>query len=109
MLFRSKNPGIKIGKVKYIDYSKRFSSINGAYWYKRKSFEYEQEVRAIIQDKDTSGGGIEKEIDLEKLISAIYISPYAPKWFGDVVIDIVEKYELHKPVYQSGMTKHPFY
>lgn len=104
-----KNPGIKIGKVKYIDYSKRFSSINGAYWYKRKSFEYEQEVRAIIQGKDTSGGGIEKEIDLEKLISAIYISPYAPKWFGDVVIDIVEKYELHKPVYQSGMTKHPFY
>lgn len=104
-----KNPEIAIGKVNYIDYSSQFSSINGPYWYKRKSFEYEQEVRAIIQNIGTNGGGLEKEVDLEKLISAIYISPYAPKWFEEVVIDIVEKYELHKPVYHSDMEKRPFY
>lgn len=104
-----RSPEITIGKIKYIDYSTQFSPINGAYWYKRKSFEYEQEVRAIIQNKGTYAGGIEKEIDLEKLISAIYISPYAPRWFEDVVVDIVDKYELHKPVYHSDMTKQPFY
>lgn len=104
-----KNPEITIGKVKYIDFSKQFSSINGAYWYKRKSFEYEQEVRAIIHGIDVNSCGIEKEIDLEKLISAIYISPYAPKWFEEVVVDIVKKYELHKPVYHSEMSQHPFY
>lgn len=104
-----RNPEITIGKVKYIDYSTQFSSINGAYWYKRKSFEYEQEVRAIIQGKDGHDGGIEKKVDLEKLISAIYISPYAPQWFEDVVVDIVDKYELRKPVYHSDMAKQPFY
>lgn len=104
-----KDPSIQIGKVKYIDYFKRFSSINGAYWYKRKSFEYEKEVRAIIKSGKTTDRGIEKVIDLEKLISAIYISPYAPKWFEDVVIDVMKKYEIHKPVYYSEMSNHPFY
>lgn len=104
-----RDPEITIGKVKYIDYSTRFSSVNGAYWYKRKSFEHEHEVRAIIHSVDVYDGGIERNVDLNKLISAIYISPYAPRWFEDVVVDIVDKYELHKPVYHSGMTKRPFY
>ena len=104
-----KNPGIDIGKVNYIDFSKEYSPVNGTYWYKRKSFEYEQEVRAIMHNYDVTGGGIEQEVDLDKLISAIYISPYASKWFEEVVIDIVEKYELHKPIYHSDMAKRPFY
>ena len=104
-----RSPKITIGKVKYIDYSTQFSPINGAYWYKRKSFEYEQEVRAIIQSENIHDRGIEKKVDLEKLISAIYISPYAPQWFEDVVVDIVDKYELRKPVYHSDMKKQPFY
>lgn len=103
-----KDPSIEIGKVKYIDFSKSFASINGPYWYKRKSFEYEREVRAIIRNHHAHDG-IEKEVNLEKLISAVYISPYAPKWFKDVVYDVMQKYELNKPLYHSEMLKTPFY
>ena len=88
-----KDPTIEIGKVKYIDFSKRFSSINGSFWYKRKAFEHEREVRAITTSHQAHSG-IEKAVDLDKLISAVYISPYAPKWFEDVVRDVMQKYEL---------------
>lgn len=104
-----KDPSIKIGKVKYIDFSKRFSSVNGSFWYKRKSFEHEREVRAIITSYQAHSGGIEKAVNLEKLISAVYVSPYAPKWFEDVVRDVMQKYGLNKPLYCSEMLKAPFY
>ena len=104
-----RDPSIEIGKVRYIDYAKRFSSVNGSHWYKRKSFEYEQEVRAVVKDFNASGNGIEKDIDVEKLINAVYISPYAPKWFMDVVCDVLKKYGLDKPVCHSEMKETPFY
>ena len=104
-----KDPSIQIGKVQYIDFTKRFSAVNGAYWYKRKSFEYEQEVRAVVKVQKANSSGIEKDIDIEKLIVAIYISSYAPKWFEDVVYDVVKKYGLNKPIFHSEMAVTPFY
>ena len=104
-----KDPSIEIGKVQYIDFTKRFSAVNGAYWYKRKSFEYEQEVRAVVKVQKANSSGIEKDIDIEKLIVAIYISSYAPKWFEDVVYDVVKKYGLNKPIFHSEMAVTPFY
>lgn len=92
-----KDPSVEIGKVRYIDYTKQFAPINGAYWYKRKSFEYEQEVRAVTHVRKAACCGVEKDVDIEKLIAGVYISPYAPKWFEDVVRDITEKYGLNKP------------
>lgn len=105
----AKDPSIQIGKVQYIDFSKRFSSLSGAYWYKRKSFEYEHEVRAVIKTLGIDSSGLEIDIDIEKLITAIYISPYAPKWFEEVVHDVTEKYSLNKPILHSEMMERPFY
>jgi len=45
-----KNPDINIGYVNYIDYSNKFVGINESFWFKRKSFEHEREVRAVISD-----------------------------------------------------------
>lgn len=104
-----KDPSVEIGKVRYIDYTKQFAPINGAYWCKRKSFEYEQEVRAVTHVRKAACCGIEKDVDIEKLITGIYISPYAPKWFEDVVRDITEKYGLNKPIFYSEMAAKPFY
>ena len=53
-----KDPSIQIGKVQYIDFTKRFAAVNGAYWYKRKSFEYEQEVRAVVKVQKANSSGI---------------------------------------------------
>ena len=104
-----KDPTIEIGKVKYIDFSKRFSSVNGSFWYKRKAFEHEREVRAITTSNKKHVSGIEKAVDLDKLISAVYISPYAPKWFEDALRDVMQKYKLNEPIYFSEMLKTPFY
>ena len=103
------NPYIDIGKVKYIDYKKHFTSVNGAFWYKRKSFEHEKEVRAIIRKHDTKANGIYVPIDINKLILGIYVSPYAQEWFVDVVKSIVRKYRLDVTVSYSQMLAKPFY
>jgi len=104
-----RNPSIDIGKIRYIDYNKRFSSVNGAYWYKRKSFEHEREVRAVLKDFNTKASGVLVPVNIQTLIEKIYISPYASKWFEEVVINVMEKYEISSPVVYSDMGKQPFY
>ncbi len=103
-----RNPYISIGKVQYIDYNHRFSSVNGACWFKRKSFEHEREVRAIAFD-NKSTTGIQVPIDIGALIDSVYISPYAPKWFEEVVRSVADKYEVAAPIVFSEMAKRPFY
>lgn len=66
-------------------------------------------VRAVVKVRKANSSGVEKDIDIEKLIAAIYISPYAPKWFEDVVYDVVKKYGLNKPIFHSEMAATPFY
>lgn len=97
-----------IGKVKYIDYSKRFVGINEAYWHKRKAFEFENEVRAIVHRSGRRKDGIEIEIDLNELICNVYISPYAPSWFYELVKDIISKYEYDFDVKYSNLNEIPF-
>ena len=104
-----RNPQIAIGKVKYIDFNKRFASINGAYWYKRKSFEHEREVRAVLSDYTNKSKGVLIPIDINTLIDSVYISPYAPKWFNEVVCSIIEKYEISCQIICSEMLERPFF
>ncbi len=104
-----KDPTISIGKIKYIDFDKNFAPINGAFWYKRKSFEYENEVRAVISKIHSSGKGVFIPISIDKLIEKIYISPYASEWFVDVVKSLVEKYCVKADVTYSMMKARPFY
>ena len=104
-----KNPRIDIGKINYIDYQHKFAPINGSFWYKRKAFAYEQEVRAILTDFKTKTSGLPINVNVDKLIEAIYISPYAPAWFESVVRSVAEKYGINKPIYYSEMTEAPFF
>lgn len=105
-----KDPYIAIGKVKYIDFTKRFSSVSHPYWYKQKSFDYEREVRAIainIHEKGTHG--VYYPVDIDLLIENLYVSPYAPQWFYDVIQSVLDKYGLKKSILQSQMNATPFY
>ena len=104
-----KDPRISIGKLNYIDYQNKFAPINGSFWYKRKAFAYEQEVRAIFTDFEAKTSGVTINVNLNKLIEAIYISPYAPAWFESVVRSVAEKYGINKPIYYSEMTEAPFF
>ena len=100
-----------IGKVKYIDYdTDYFSDENWLYPFvhKRKYFESEREIRAVIQEYYLIGkNGIDVPIDLEMLIEKIYISPTSPDWFSDRVKSIAKKYGINKDVVKSSLSDDP--
>ena len=102
---------IQIGEIQYIDYTKRLLEGDDAFWYKRKSFEHEKEVRAIIHHYQglEEPVGLNITVPISDLIDAIYISPMAPQWFVEIVKDVSEKYGLAKPILQSQMSAKPFY
>jgi len=121
-----KEDEIYIGKVKYIDYRKDSISkgdIFNPFLYKRKAFEYESELRAVIMkfapQEETIGKhilyvdpkwfGIHVKTDLVALIDKIVVSPNVPDWIIDLVKSIVKKYELNKKVEQSELSKNPPY
>jgi len=116
-----------LGKVKYIDYDNSFLNPGffSPFLHKRKSFEYEKEIRALhcitnilnpdykanIDNPDwiDSIEGVEIEIDINKLIENIYISPMAPIWFADLVEKVILKYEFEFKVNQSKLNEDPLF
>ncbi|TMP58261.1 hypothetical protein [Pseudoalteromonas sp. S1612] len=101
--------------VKYIDFERDTPEMGfiGAYRLKRKSFEHENEVRAVVCkcDKDWSISGVEAipesgisiPVDLNNLIENIFVSPTAPKWFLDLVSSSAKTYGLACKVHQSSL------
>jgi len=121
-----KEDKIHIGKVKYIDYKKDIipeGNVFNPFLYKRKAFEHERELRAIIMkfapQEETIGKhilyvdpkwfGVHVKTDLNALIDKIVVSPNVPDWFIDLVKSIVKKYELNKKVESSELSKEPPY
>ena len=104
------NPNIDIGRINYVDFSKTFTHLHEPFWYKRKSFIHENEVRAIIQDsKEINNGGKLIPVDLDILIDEIYVSPTAKSWFMEIVKDILSKYKVKKPISESSLNDEPFF
>ena len=93
---------------------------------KRKSFEHEKEVRALITWSDHSKipssfttnqlteifkspnpKGISVKADLKQLIEEIYISPQAPTFFVDVVKSLAHRHGLESIVQLSTLIGEP--
>lgn len=105
-----RNPSVSIGRVKYIDYSQKFAGINESFWFKRKSFEHEKEVRAIYKDFNADNEfGIPLKVNIRTLINKLYVSPTAQDWFVNVVKDTMGKFELKKKINRSSMIIEPFH
>ena len=81
---------------------------------KRRSFEYEKELRLAIYNEDskphvsTDAKGLKLKVDLETMISEIIISPEAPYWIVDLVERISKKYDLSFKIKQSNLNKLTF-
>ena len=104
-----RNPDIDIGRVNYIDFNRSFSSSQNPFWFKRTSFAHEKEVRAIYVNHDERSIGMNFNIDLDRLIERIYISPYSSKWIFTIIDDINKRYGLDKPILNSDLNAKPFY
>ena len=110
----------RLGRVNYIDYATRFSSIGETvrpFFFKHQSFEHEHEVRAVIQHlvddrgrKDLSPRfdvGDYYQVDLSILIHEIVVAPYAKDWLVELVQSVADCYNVEAPVVKSPLRDPP--
>jgi hypothetical protein len=113
---------VYVGKVSYLDYEhEAFPEGNTfvPFLHKRRSFEHEHELRAIIQpifpggdpltDIGPFADGLLVEVDLRMLIEHIYVAPTSEAWFAALVENTTKKYGLGIPVRHSDMIRDPVY
>ena len=86
-----------IGEVNYIDYKKEYIPFDDLFFpflYKRKSFQYEREVRIlsdVTQNNLKLNDGLKINVDVNLLIEKIYIHPKSENWYKNLVIQLVAK------------------
>jgi hypothetical protein len=113
---------VYVGKVSYLDYEHGvFPEGNTLvpFLHKRRSFEHEHELRAIIQpvspggnpltETDPFADGLLVDVDLRMLIECIYVAPTSEAWFAALVENTTKKYGLGVSVRHSDMVRDPLY
>jgi hypothetical protein len=114
---------VNLGLVRYIDYDNdaiEHGNILTAFTCKRKSFEHEREVRALISrwpifnnkldfSRDTLKHGAAVAVDVDMLVEHVYIAPDAPDWFASLVESVIAVYGKGFPVVRSKLADRPLY
>ena len=127
LLRASLDEEVLIGKVCYIDYATdvipEYNTFF-AFTHKRKSFEHERELRAVIGDLPLKESpyegppidydrpvvaGVWKDLDLKDLLETVYVSPDAPGWFAELVKRVMDRYGLDVQLTQSSLGDDPIY
>jgi len=86
-----------IGEVNYIDYKKEHIPFDDDFFpflFKRKSFQYEHEVRVITDVTHLDlhvNEGVKVLIDVNEMIERLYIHPKSENWYKKLVIEVVER------------------
>lgn len=99
---------VYIGNVRYHDYELLPISTHSLFLpfiHKLKSYEFENELRAIhyLKSKTTVENGMYIKIDFKLLIEKIYVAPNAENWFKELVVQVVKDYELSIEVIDSSL------
>jgi hypothetical protein len=108
-----KNYKLHIGEVNYIDYKKEYIPFDDLFFpflFKRKSFQYEREVRIITDVADNNiklNDGLKINVDISQLIEKIYIHPKSENWYKNLVIQLVKQlgfdFEIEKSDLESDI------
>ena len=112
-LIPEKNYKQYIGEVNYIDYKKEYIPFDDLFFpflFKRKSFQYEREVRIITDVTDSNiklNEGLKINVDISQLIEKIYIHPKSENWYKNLVIQLVTQlgfdFEIEKSDLESDI------
>ncbi len=116
--FSKTNAEIQMSEVRYIDHKvDRIESgnMNFPIIHKNKAYNYEEEIRLIHTvkfkhgfkydwHKENNPNGKNFEIDISELIEEVIISPFAEKWFYDIVADIMKVYKIDKKLKMSAFS-----
>ena len=98
-----------IGEVNYIDYKKEYIPFDDLFFpflFKRKSFQYEREVRIITDVTDSSvklNEGLKINVDINQLIEKIYIHPKSENWYKNLVIQLVKQLNFDFTIEKSEL------
>jgi hypothetical protein len=116
-----------LGQVKYIDYDEdAFPTLDELepFIHKRKSFEHEREVRALVVvpgvgkgvlnplSRDWAPGvedGVSMPIDLRILVHSVCLSPTASGWFKSLVTTVNKRFRFDFEIDHSTLTGSPLY
>lgn len=120
------DPDVYVGLVRYLDYRSQFMPLDNLFnplMHKRKAFEHEREVRAVmilpskiesverdfdeLKSRDENPRGINAKIDIAQTIDAIYVNPYAPKWYYDAVRAVLTKFSIDTQLEWSQIADEP--
>ena len=108
---------VYIGKVKYISYKSDLIPEGPLfpYFHKRRQFEDEKELRAVIQDfarkkngeinwsKSPFNIGLYVPVCLDTLIDRVYLAPRCHQWQVELVESVMRKYGVNKEVVKSSL------
>ena len=111
-------PWAYIGRVSYKDYetdSFATSTCWSPFFHKRLCFAHEKEVRVVVKPEMDETGiedalnkkGIAIPVDLNAVLTAIYVSPAAPDWFLEVVERAAKGLEVGCAVSRAPMDVEP--
>lgn len=112
---------VYIGRVNYVDYSTNFTiegNSLGPYLDKRKSFEHEREVRAIMTPElpgegplnlreDICDVGVNIDVDIHLLIHEVVIDSRADDWFLELIRRIAITYGVDASISRSLLAEPP--
>jgi hypothetical protein len=116
---------IHIGMIQYIDFATETipdGSFAAQFYRKRRSFEHERELRAMVLqfprshdghgvdlERRPADAGIAVSADLAVLIQEIRIAPQAPAWYAELVTNVTSRYGLNVVPVQSELDATPVY
>lgn len=108
---------LAIAKVRYVkhwrDPKLKINPYSNVFAYKVKAYEFEKEVRVIIDrfheefDAEITDTGMRVQISLDKLLRSVVIAPEAPPWFLGLIEGVAIKYGVGAPVRRSKLAFDP--
>ncbi len=112
---------VSIGMIEYKDYDAEWLPEGHTLWpfvHKRKSFEHERELRAIIQffpngrielTSQEPHGEKYHHVALTDLVEEVRVAPAAPSWFRETVAFVTRHYGFNLYVRQSSLDDEALY
>lgn len=108
---------IAISKVSYVkhwhDPKMVTNPYSNVFAYKVKAYQYEKEVRVIIDrfadefDAPALDKGMSVDISTTELLRSIVVAPEAPQWFVKLIYGVVKPFGITCPVHRSRLAFPP--
>lgn len=102
---------VRIHLVQYVDKPATDGSDPlAAFFFKRKAYEHEKELRAVIDRAPPGTNAVEEPsgwdvpVDIGRLVERVYVSPFAQGWFFGLTGKVCKRYGLDVPIEHSELT-----